>query len=163
MSASAFVNETVRLNDHFSMNAGLRFDQFYYVYNNKLASDTSFQGTGIYNTNDHSLNPKLSFFYHQNENLEFYLNLGKGFHSNDARSVVAERGTMSLPAAYGTDFGTVFKPLNNLIVNAALWYILLDQEFVYGGDGGTVEFSGKTRRIGFDFSFQIPTGSIFIS
>jgi len=102
--------------------------------------------------NDHSLNPKLSFYYHQNENLEFYMNLGKGFHSNDARSVVTEKGTTSLPGAYGTDLGTVFKPARNLIINAALWYILLDQEFVYGGDGGTVEFSGKTQRVGMDFS-----------
>jgi hypothetical protein len=152
MSASAFFNETIRLNDHFSANAGLRFDQFYYTYNNKLPSDTSFQGAGIYKVNDRSLNPKLSLFYHQNENLEFYLNLGKGFHSNDARAVVAENGTMSLPGAYGTDLGSVFKPATDLIINAALWYILLDQEFVYGGDGGTVDFSGKTRRVGFDFS-----------
>ena len=152
MDAGAFINETIRLNDHFSVNAGLRFDQFYYAYNNKLASDTLFSGTGIYKANDHGLNPKLSFYYHQNENLEFYLNLGKGFHSNDARAVVAEKGTLSLPGAYGTDLGTVFKPANNLIVNAALWYVLLDQEFVYGGDGGTVDFIGKTRRVGFDFS-----------
>jgi hypothetical protein len=152
MDASVFLNETIRFNEHFSMNAGLRFDQFYYAYNNKLTSDTLFQGTGIYHVNDHGLNPKLSFFYHQNEKLEFYLNLGKGFHSNDARAVVAEKGSMSLPGAYGSDLGTVFKPASDLIINAAMWYILLDQEFVYGGDGGTVEFSGKTRRVGFDFS-----------
>jgi hypothetical protein len=152
MAASAFINETLRLNNHFSVNAGLRFDQFFYGYNNKLASDTLYPGTGRYKVNDHSLNPKLSFYYDRNENLEFYLSLGKGFHSNDARAVVAGKGTLSLPAAYGSDLGTVFKPAKNLIINAALWYILLDQEFVYGGDGGTVEFRGKTQRIGFDFS-----------
>jgi TonB dependent receptor/CarboxypepD_reg-like domain/TonB-dependent Receptor Plug Domain len=152
MSASAYVNETLRLSERFSVNAGLRFDQFFYGYNNKLVSDTLYTGTGLYKVNDHSLNPKLSFYYNQNENLEFYLSLGKGFHSNDARAVVAEKGTLSLPGAYGSDLGTVFKPAKNLIINAALWYILLDQEFVYGGDGGTVEFSGKTRRVGFDFS-----------
>jgi TonB dependent receptor len=152
MAASAYLNETLRLSEKFSINAGLRFDQFYYTYNNKLASDSSFPGTGVYKANDHSLNPKLSFYYHQNENLEFYFNLGKGFHSNDARSVIAERGMLSLPGAYGSDLGTVFKPAKNLIINAALWYILLDQENVYGGDGGTIEFSGKTQRVGFDFS-----------
>ncbi len=152
LAASAFANETLRFSDHFSINAGLRFDQFYYSYNNRLATDTLFQGIGTYKTNDHSLNPKLSFYYNQNASLEFYLNLGKGFHSNDARSVVAEKGTFSLPAAYGADMGTVFKPVRDLIINAALWYIRLDQEFVYGGDGGTVDFSGKTQRMGFDFS-----------
>jgi len=151
-SASAYLNETLSLNNRFSINAGLRFDQFYYSYYNKLASDTLYPGTGLYKVNDHSLNPKLSFYYNQNENLQFYLNLGKGFHSNDARSVVSVKGDMSLPAAYGADLGTVFKPGRNLIINAALWYITLDQENVYGGDGGTVEFSGKTKRVGFDFS-----------
>jgi TonB dependent receptor/CarboxypepD_reg-like domain/TonB-dependent Receptor Plug Domain len=151
-AAGAFLNETLKWNDHFSINAGLRFDQFYYAYTNKLASDTVFAGTGTYRVNDHSLNPKMSFYYHQNDNLEFYLSLGKGFHSNDARSVVAEKADYSLPAAYGADLGTVFKPIPGLIINAAVWIITLDQEFVYGGDGGSVEFSGKTRRAGFDFS-----------
>ena len=151
-SASAYLNETLRLNERFSINAGLRIDQFYYGYHNKLASDTSYPGTGLYKVNDHSLDPALSIYYHQNENLQFYLSLGKGFHSNDARSVVAMKGDLSLPAAYGADLGTVFKPAGNLIINAALWSITLDQENVYGGDGGTIEFSGKTKRIGFDFS-----------
>jgi outer membrane receptor for Fe3+-dicitrate len=146
------LNETLRLNDRISINAGLRFDQFFYGYHNKLSSDSLYPGTGLYKVNDHSINPKLSFYYHQNENLQFYLNFGKGFHSNDARSVVAVKGNRSLPAAYGADLGTVFKPASNLIINAAFWYIGLDQENVYGGDGGTVEFSGKTKRAGFDFS-----------
>ncbi len=66
--------------------------------------------------------------------------------------VVAEKGDLSLPAAYGADLGTVFKPMKNILIHAALWYISLDQENVYGGDGGSVEFSGKTKRLGFDFS-----------
>ena len=151
-SASVYLNESLHLSDRFSINAGLRFDQFYYGYQNKLALDTLYPGTGLFKVNDHSLNPKLSFYYNQNENLQFYLCFGKGFHSNDARSVVAKKGDLSLPAAYGVDLGTVFKPTRNLIINAALWYITLDQENVYSGDGGTLEFSGKTKRVGFDFS-----------
>jgi hypothetical protein len=163
IGASAYVNETIRLNERFSINAGLRFDQLYYGYNNKLAADTLYPRTGLYKVNDHSLNPKLSFYYNQSENLEFYLSLGKGFHSNDARSVVAAKGDLSLPGAYGADLGTVFKPVKNLIINAALWYITLDQENVYGGDGGSVEFSGKTKRVGFDFSARYqPAEYLFI-
>lgn len=96
--------------------------------------------------------PKLSFCYKQNQNLQFYLSFGKGLHSNDARSVVAGNGYLSLPAAYGTDLGTIFKPVANLIIQTAVWYLKLDEENVYGGDGGTIEFSGKTKRAGFDFS-----------
>lgn len=152
LSIAPFLSETFSFNQHFSINAGLRFDQFYNKYNNKLASDTTLPGIGNYKANANTFSPKLNFYYHLNDQTQFYLTTGKGFHSNDARAVVAENGYQILPAAYGADLGTVFKPTNKVLVNFALWYIYLQQEFVYSGDGGFVEFSGKTRRIGFDFS-----------
>ena len=36
----------------------------------------------------------------------------------------------------------------------AYWYLYLEQEFVYIGDAGIVEPSGKTRRQGIDFSYR---------
>ncbi|HEY0176681.1 MAG TPA: TonB-dependent receptor [Pedobacter sp.] len=151
-SAGAFLNETFRLNEKFTVNAGLRFDQFYYKYNNKLAGDTTLKGAGIYKANNNIISPKLNFYYQATGKTQFYLFLGKGFHSNDARVVVAETGSQTLPAIYGADLGTVFKPAKDLIVNAAVWYSYLQKEFVYAGDGGTVDFSGRTRRVGFDLS-----------
>jgi len=162
VNAAAYINETLRLNDRLSINAGLRFDQFSYRYNNKLAGDTTLHGAGIYKTGDHTVSPKLSFYYHASPRMELYLNTGKGFHSNDARAVVAQQGTQVLPAAYGADLGTVFKPARNVLINAALWYIYLQQEFVYGGDGGAVDFSGRTARMGFDLSGRYqPTTSLY--
>jgi len=38
-----------------------------------------------------------------NDRLQFYLNTGRGFHSNDTRGVVIENGKHILPAAYGVD------------------------------------------------------------
>jgi outer membrane receptor protein involved in Fe transport len=68
-----------------------------------------------------------------------------------------------LPAAYSADLGTVFKPAPNLLINAAIWQIYLAQEFVYGGDGGSVEFNGKTRRYGFDLSGRYaPLTSLYV-
>ena len=67
-----------------------------------------------------------------------------------------------MPRAYGADLGTVFKPSKKVLINAAVWYIYLTQEFVYGGDGGSVDFNGKTRRIGFDFSGRYqPIASLY--
>jgi hypothetical protein len=152
VSISPYINETFKINEHLSINAGLRFDQFYHQYNNKLATDTTLPGIGIYKANANTLSPKLNFYYHVNDAVEFYLTSGKGFHSNDTRAVVVENGYKVLPSAYSADLGTVFKPTKNIIVNAALWYIDLQQEFVYSGDGGFVEFNGPTHRKGFDFS-----------
>jgi outer membrane cobalamin receptor len=152
LGAGTFINETFQFSSKFSLNAGLRFDQFYYRYNNKLASDSTLNGVGIYTANNNIISPKLNFYYQATDKTQFYLFLGKGFHSNDTRVVVAEKGLQTLPAAYGADLGTVFKPAKNLLFNAALWYSYLQKEYVYAGDGGTVDFSGRTQRLGFDFS-----------
>jgi outer membrane receptor protein involved in Fe transport len=148
----AYVSETFQFNNKFSINAGLRFDQFYYKYNNKLASDSTLNGVGVYTANNNIISPKVNFYYQATDKTQFYLFLGKGFHSNDARVVVAEKQGPTLPAAYNADLGTVFKPVKNLIVNAAVWYNYLQKEYVYAGDGGTVDFSGRTQRVGFDLS-----------
>ena len=159
LSAGAYISETFRFTEKFTVNAGLRFDQFYYQYNNKLASDSTLNGAGLYKANNNTVSPKVNFYYQASDKSQFYLSLGKGFHSNDARVVVAETGYKKLPALYGADLGTVFKPAKKLIVNAAVWYSYLEKEYVYSGDGGTVDFSGRTRRVGFDLSTRYQPAS----
>ena len=114
LSISPYVSETFTFNRYFSMNAGLRFDQFYHKYNNKLASDSTLQGIGIYKANANTLSPKLNFYYRINDKTQFYLTTGKGFHSNDTRAVVVENGYDILPSSYEADLGTVFKPANKI-------------------------------------------------
>ena len=163
LSVSPYVSETLKFNEHFSFNAGLRFDQYYHTYNNKLAADTTLPGIGTYKANANTISPKLSLYYHVDDRLQFYFTAGKGFHSNDSRAVVVQNGYQVLPSVYSTDLGAVFKPAKNIIINAALWYIYLQQEFVYSGDGGFIEFSGKTRRVGFDFSGRYePMKSLYL-
>ena len=41
-----------------------------------------------------------------------------------------------------------------MIANIALWYLYLEQEFVYVGDEGVVEPSGRTRRLGVDLGLR---------
>jgi hypothetical protein len=162
-SAGAYVNETIHLNHHITINAGLRFDQFFYKYNNKLASDSTLNGIGIYKANNNIVSPKINFYYQPTKSAQIYMFLGRGFHSNDTRVVVAEKNNSTLPAAYGADLGTVLKPISNLIINAALWYSYLQREYVYAGDGGSVEFSGKTRRVGGDLSIRYqPLSALYI-
>jgi hypothetical protein len=89
-----------------------------------------------------------------NDKVQLYIKTGKGFHSNDARVVIANQGYQILPAAYGADLGINWKPAPRLFLNAALWYIYLQQEFTYGSDYGdeSVTPGGKTVRKGIDFS-----------
>jgi hypothetical protein len=92
--------------------------------------------------------------YSPNRDLQLYLKTGIGFHSNDARVVVANNGDEILPAAYGADLGAIYKLTDRLVLNTAAWVLFLDQEFVYVGDAGVVEPSGKTRRLGIDFGMR---------
>ena len=133
----------------WKVNPGLRFDYFEFDYYDKLLPfyETQSQQKSI-------VSPKLNFQYNYSSNLQLYLNTGKGFHSNDTRVVVAQNGKDILPAAYGADFGAIWKPMPKLIVNAALWTLYLDQEFVYVGDAGIVEPGGRTERQGVDLSFR---------
>lgn len=110
LSISPYLSETLKFNEHFSINAGLRFDQFFYKYNNKLATDTTLEGIGIYRSNANTISPKLNFSYHVNNGLQFYLTTGKGYHSNDTRSAVTKNAAYILPSVYSADLGTVFKP-----------------------------------------------------
>ncbi len=136
--------------------AGLRVDYFSFSYLDKLniAQQPSQQKTIV--------SPKLNFLYTINKQVQLFVKTGKGFHSNDARVVVENDGKQILPAAYGADFGVIVKPSENILINIAAWYLYLDQEFVYVGDAGVVEPSGKSRRQGIDITsrFQF-TKNIF--
>jgi outer membrane receptor protein involved in Fe transport len=133
----------------FTINSALRLDYFNFEYNDALQTnyETQSQTKSI-------LSPKLNIFYNYNDNLQLYAKTGKGFHSNDTRVVVAQNGNNILPASYGFDSGFIWKPIPKLLINTAYWYLFLEQEFVYVGDAGIVEPSGKTNRQGIDFSLR---------
>ncbi|MBG6130671.1 outer membrane receptor for Fe3+-dicitrate [Aquimarina sp. EL_43] len=125
----------------------LRWDYFKYIYEDALLLDYRTQS----NTKS-ILTPKLQFSYDPTDNLNVFLKSGIGFHGNDTRVVVAQQGEKILPKAYSMDIGLNWKPFSKLFLNTTFWYLKLDQEFVYVGDEGVVEPSGKTRRLGLDLS-----------
>jgi len=141
---NAYLDETIE-KGKWLLNAGSRVDYFYFKYDDKLNARSPSQSSVI-------ASPKINIQYTVNSMLQLYLKTGKGFHSNDARVVVANNDYKTLPSAYGADLGFILKPLPRLLINTAFWYLYLEEEFVYSGDDGTVEPSGKTRRIGIDVS-----------
>lgn len=145
---SAYGNAEFNFNK-LIINSGIRYDYFKFDYYDKLSSTYSNEAT-----NKGILSPKLNFLYQYNSKLQFVLKSGKGFHSNDSRVNIASGVRKTLPASYGSDLGFVWKPTPKLIVNSALWYLFLEQEFVYVGDAGIVEPSGKTERKGIDIGLR---------
>ncbi|TWO32816.1 TonB-dependent receptor [Seonamhaeicola sediminis] len=130
-------------------NPSLRIDYFNFQYNDHLISAYTTQ-----EENKAIISPKFNILFNPNQELQLYLKTGKGFHSNDTRVVIAEQGRDILPAAYGFDVGYIWKPKPNMILSMAYWYLYLEQEFVYVGDAGIVEPSGKTRRQGIDINYR---------
>ena len=98
--------------------------------------------------------PKLSIQYNQNNNLQWFLKSGIGFHSNDSRVVLNQNIDNALPKAYGVDFGNIWKPSSKVVLNTALWYLFSEEEFVYVGDAGIIEPSGKSERFGLDLGVR---------
>lgn len=149
-----YASESIKFNEKWSANLGLRFDQFFNQYYNKLNTDATLNGIGRYKAQAHIVSPKFSLNYQASSKTQIYFASGRGFHSNDTRAVVVANGKEVLPPATGFDIGTVYKPTSNLLLHCATWIMDLKQEFVYSGDGGNVEITGATRRIGLDVSIR---------
>jgi outer membrane receptor for Fe3+-dicitrate len=133
----------------WTFNPSVRIDYFDFQYNDKLVS--------AYKTQEESkmiVSPKFNILYNPTKNLQLYLKTGKGFHSNDTRVVLTDKNRRTLPAAYGYDFGYIWKPTSKMLLNMTYWYLYLEQEFVYVGDAGIVEPSGKTKRQGIDLTYR---------
>lgn len=148
VNLNAYWSETLSLTNKLSINAALRFDYLNFSYFDKLkATQSDAVGNPI-------INPKLNLNYQFNRKINLFARAGTGFHSNDARVVVAQSGKEILPKAYGIDIGADVKLFPNLFVHTALWQLDLEQEFVYVGDEGVIEPSGKTIRQGIDLSVR---------
>ena len=153
---NAYVDEMLEYGK-WLFDLGLRFDYLHFYYFNQAeASDSAaviFIGANP-RAGKAIVSPKINIQYTLNNYLQAYLKMGKGFHSNDARIVIANQGYEILPAAYAADLGVNWKPLPGLFINAAIWYLYLQQEFTFGSDLGdqSVIPGGKTKRTGIDFS-----------
>lgn len=145
LNAGAYYSQKLSVSNKLDITGALRVDYFTNSYNDKLASQ-------LLTSNSTILCPILNFNYLVNDKVQLYFYNGRGFHSNDTRVAVQENGKKVLPPAYGSDFGGIFKIGKKLVLQSALWYLWLDQEFVYVGDEGVVNAGGQTRRFGFDLS-----------
>lgn len=147
-NVSGYVSTDWRIGN-WLINPAVRIDHFIFNYQDKLLP--TYATLAASKT---QLSPKLNFAYNGGHNWQAYLKTGMGFHSNDTRVVVAQKGKDILPRTIGADLGAIFKPTPRLIIHPAVWYLHMDQEFVYVGDEAIVEPSGQTRRLGADLGLR---------
>jgi hypothetical protein len=92
---------------------------------------------------------------------EFFLNTGRGLHSNDARGTTATVDPRSgdpvnkvpvLVASRGAEVGVRTEAVPGLQSSLALWRLHVDSELVYVGDAGVTEPSLASVRRGVEFN-----------
>ena len=105
--------------------------------------------------------PKLSLVAGPYAKTEFFLNAGRGFHSNDVRGATTSVDPRSgdpvtkvppLVASRGWELGTRTEAIPGLQSSLALWRMNFDSELVYVGDVGATEATVASRRRGIEFN-----------
>ena len=150
---NAYLDETLSLTDRLTVNAAVRFDVFTFDFRGMLANENTKELEPLRGRLTRSrVSPKLNLYYQLSPNVQLFARSGFGFHSNDARGVIRGANETVLPRAIGYEVGSTFKPVPNLVVNAALWSLHLQSELVYIGDDGNVQNTGPTQRYGLDLA-----------
>ena len=152
-TSSLYVNEVFRFSDYFRIDAGLRYDYFSFDVADLLPPDSLHINYSGINTQS-GISPKLNFIFTPNDRVQIFINTGRGFHSNDARSVVQNKSDHELPVADGAEIGTVVRLSKRLVLSTAFWWMDMTNELVYVGDDGTTESKGPSRRSGIDMSLR---------
>jgi outer membrane cobalamin receptor len=138
-SGAAWLESATRWGESFRSIVGLRADHYRFKAD-RSASDTL-------------LSPSLNLVFGPWKSSELYLNYGQGFHSNDARGVVApENPATGLVRSRGMELGLRTEAIPKMQTALSLYRLDFDSELSYVGDEGTTEAGAPSRRIGIEFS-----------
>ncbi|WP_309602334.1 TonB-dependent receptor domain-containing protein [Sphingomonas sp.] len=153
-SVGGYIENLTRWTDKFRTVLGLRGD--YYDFDVRSSLDVN-SGT----SNDFIASPKLSLIFGPWSKTEFYLNLGTGFHSNDARGTTIRIDPKSgdpadrvpgLVRAKGAELGVRTEIVPRLQTTLSVYGLDFDSELTFAGDAGTTSAGRPSRRVGFELS-----------
>ncbi|WP_426172303.1 TonB-dependent receptor [Pseudoduganella sp. R-34] len=139
-SAALYLQQRLRVTPWLRGEAGVRLDRYRFGVGQARAGDTL-------------ASPGISLAFGPWERTEFYLNAGRGFHSNDARGVTqAQEPATPLARSRGLEFGLRSEAVKGLQTVVALYRLDFDSELIYLGDAGSTEAGRPSRRYGIEFS-----------
>ncbi len=140
--------------EKFRSVAGLRGDLYHFNVQSNLAANS---GT----VTDNIVSPKLSLIFGPWNKTEYYVNLGSGFHSNDARGTTITQDPKTgdpatrvtpLTRSKGYEVGARNAWIPGLQSALSLYVLDFDSELVFAGDSGTTEAGRPSHRTGFEFT-----------
>jgi hypothetical protein len=150
-SISGYWENKIQWNDKLRSILGVRYDK----YNFDVAAldarlvETIEPNSG--KTSDDIITSSLSLVYEFNKNYEGFFSIGEGFHSNDARGTTIEFDPTTgdavdpvdpLVPTFGYELGLHSHFSDQLDLSIALWYLQIDSELLFVGDGGATEDTG---------------------
>jgi len=139
-SAALYLQQRLRVTPWLRGEAGLRLDRYRFEVGDARADETL-------------ASPSISLAFGPWQRTEFYLNAGRGFHSNDARGVTqAQDPATPLARSRGLEFGLRSEAVKGLQTVLAVYRLDFDSELVYLGDAGSTEAGRPSRRYGIEFS-----------
>jgi hypothetical protein len=132
---------------------GLRYDRYRFHVASATPGNSGSASAGI-------ASPKLSLVFGPWRQTEYFVNIGRGFHSNDVRAATQTRradGSIAAPvtplvASHGAELGLRTELVPGLQSSLALWRLRLDSELVFVGDAGDTEAGRASRRTGIEWS-----------
>jgi outer membrane receptor protein involved in Fe transport len=154
-SYSAYASLDTRWSEFVRTTMGVRGDYFDFEVDANLAANSGRKSDSV-------VSPKFALVLGPWSKTEFFFNIGKGFHSNDARgttiTIDPTDGVSSaaqvdpLVNAIGMDIGVRTAILTNTQLSLSLWSLNLDSELLFVGDAGTTEASRASERRGIEVS-----------
>lgn len=153
-SYTIFAQSNILLSDELSLSLGGRYDYLDVDVKSDLNANSGSKSDDI-------ISLKAGARYQLSEQLTAFVNLGHGFHSNDARGATITVDPVSgeptemaplLVKSFGYEAGLNFTNNQTYNLSAALWHLALDSELVYVGDAGFTEASRPSERQGIELS-----------
>ena len=155
-SIGFYAENATKWTEKFRTVAGVRED----FYRDRVTSSLpANSGTAT----DHRASPKLSLIFGPWAKTEYYFNIGRGFHSNDARGATISVNPLEpttaatrervLVLSRGMEVGARTEFIPGLQTSLSLFRLDFDSELLFQGDAGTTADTGRpSRRVGFEFS-----------
>jgi hypothetical protein len=154
-SAGLWAQTAVQLAPRWRSVLGLRADRAEFNVNSLSEAANSGRAGAT------QLSPKFSLIAGPWAQTEFFLNAGRGLHSNDARGTTARLDPKTgepvervapLVASRGWELGARSEWLPGLQTSLALWRLDFDSELVYVGDAGATEPNRPSKRHGLEWN-----------
>jgi outer membrane receptor protein involved in Fe transport len=153
-STGVFLENNLQWTEWLRSSAGLRYDQYSFRVDSSIPENSG-------SADDHIVSPKLSLVFGPWAKTEYFVNAGRGFHSNDARGVTTrvdpKTGEPTVPVtplarSTGEEIGVRTELIPGLQSSLALWRLTLASELVFVGDAGTTEPSRPSLRRGVEWN-----------